>query len=198
VTAAEEVELVDRLRAGDEAAFVTLVRRHHPALIRVASAYVPSREIAEEVVQEAWLGVLQGIDRFEGRSSLKTWLYRIVVNRARTAGVREHRETPADLSAPVVPAARFGPDGTWVEPPAPWTEAVEDRVTAGALVPRIREILKELPALQAHVVELRDMDGLTAAETCELLGISESNQRVLLHRGRSKLRAALDAELREG
>jgi RNA polymerase sigma-70 factor, ECF subfamily len=194
----EEVELVDRLRAGDEDAFATVVRRHHPAMVRLASVYVPNRDVAEEVAQEAWLGVVRGIEKFEGRSSLKTWLFRIVVNRARSAGVREHRETPTDLSDTAVPPDRFGPDGGWVEPPVPWTEQVEDRLTAEALLPRVRGCLNQLQPIQAQVVTLRDVDGLSAGETCAILQISEANQRVLLHRGRAKLRALLDAELREG
>jgi RNA polymerase sigma-70 factor (ECF subfamily) len=195
--ATDEVALLNRLRAGDEQAFVTLVRQHHPALVRLASTYVPNRDIAEEVVQEAWLGVLRGIDKFEGRSSLKTWLYRIVVNRARSAGVREHRETPADLSGSAEPAERFAKDGSWADPPVPWTEEVEDRVTAAALLQRIRHCLNRLPDGQRQVIELRDIDGLSPDETCSVLGITEANQRVLLHRGRARLRGLLDAELRE-
>lgn len=198
MTATDEVELVDRLRAGDEEAFVTLVRRHHSGLIRLASSYVPNRDVAEEVVQEAWLGVVRGIEKFEGRSSLKTWLYRIVVNRARSAGVREHRETPADLTESTGPSERFAPDGSWVEPPVPWTEQVDDRLTAAALNDRIRDCLDTLPDGQRQVVTLRDIDGLTPGETCAVLGISEANQRVLLHRGRARLRGLLDAEMREG
>ena len=198
MTATDEVELVDRLRAGDEEAFVTLVRRHHTGLIRLASSYVPNRDVAEEVVQEAWLGVVRGIEKFEGRSSLKTWLYRIVVNRARSAGVREHRETPADLTEPNSPTERFGADGGWLEPPVPWTDQVDDRLTAAALNGRIHDCLDTLPDGQRQVVTLRDIDGLTPGETCAVLGISEANQRVLLHRGRARLRGLLDAEMREG
>jgi RNA polymerase sigma-70 factor, ECF subfamily len=197
VTATDEVALLDLLRAGDEQAFVTLVRRHHPALVRLASTYVPNRDIAEEVVQEAWLGVLRGLEKFEGRSSLKTWLYRIVVNRARSAGVREHRETPADLSGSAEPGEQFRSDGSWADPPVPWTEEVEDRVTAAALLSRVRHCLGRLPDGQRQVVELRDIDGLSPDETCSVLGITEANQRVLLHRGRARLRGLLDAELRE-
>lgn len=192
---AEERDLLDRLRAGDEEAFAMLVRRHHPAMVRLASAYVPNRAVAEEVVQEAWLGVVRGIERFEGRSSLKTWLYRIVVNRARTAGVREHRETPIDLTGPV---EQFGPHGGWVDPPVPWTDAVDDRLTAATTLERLPALLAELPDSQRQVVTLRDVDGLSPEETCAVLGISESNHRVLLHRGRARLRGLLDAELREG
>lgn len=198
MAATDELELLDRLRAGDEDAFVTLVRRHHPALVRLASAYVPNRDVAEEVVQEAWLGVVRGIDKFEARSSLKTWLYRIVVNRARTAGVREHRERPVDLTGSADNDPRFGPDGAWAAAPVPWTEEVEDRLTATAMLDRVRTCLAELPDGQRQVVTLRDVDGLSSSETCAVLDISEANQRVLLHRGRARLRDLLDAELREG
>lgn len=198
MTGAGEVALLDRLRAGDEQAFVALVRQHHPAMVRLASAYVPNRDVAEEVVQEAWLGVVRGIEKFEGRSSLKTWLYRIVVNRARSAGVRERRETPADLSGPGEQAERFGSDGGWVEPPVPWTDHVDDRLTAVSLVDRVRHCLDRLPDVQRQVVTLRDIDGLTPGETCTVLGITEANQRVLLHRGRARLRGFLDVEMREG
>jgi RNA polymerase sigma-70 factor (ECF subfamily) len=193
---ANEVGLLERLRAGDEQAFVTLVRQHHPALVRLASAYVPNRAVAEEVVQEAWLGVVRGIEKFEGRSSLKTWLYQIVVNRARSAGVREHRETPADLSDPTSSIERFGSDGGWIEPPVPWTEQVDDRLTAAALLARVRACLDLVPDGQRQVVTLRDLDGLTSGEVCNVLGISEANQRVLLHRGRARLRGLIDLDMR--
>lgn len=198
MTAGDELELLERLRAGDEQAFATLVRRHHADMVRLASTYVPNRAVAEEVVQESWLGVVRGIERFEGRSALRTWLYSIVVNRARSAGVREHRETPTDFSGTTEPAERFQPDGRWVEPPTPWTEQIEDRLTAAALLTRVRECLPQLPDGQRQVVTLRDLDGLTPDETCTVLGITEANQRVLLHRGRARLRGLLDSELREG
>jgi RNA polymerase sigma-70 factor (ECF subfamily) len=141
--------------------------------------------------------VLRGIDQFEGRSSLKTWLYRIVVNRARSTGVREHRETPADLTGATGPAEQFTKDGSWVDPPVPWTEEVEDRLTAAALLDRVRHCLNRLPDAQRQVVELRDIDGLSPEEACTVLGITEANQRVLLHRVRARLRTLLDSEIRE-
>jgi RNA polymerase sigma-70 factor, ECF subfamily len=198
VTTTDEVELLARLRAGDENAFAIVVRRHHAAMVRLATAYVPNRDVAEEVVQEAWLGVLRGIEKFEGRSSLKTWLYRIVLNRARSAGVRERRETPLDLTGPAETADHFRADGAWADPPVPWTEQVEERLTAQAMRGRLRECLYSLPANQRDVVTLRDVDGLSSGEACDVLGISEANQRVLLHRGRARLRQLLDAEMREG
>ena len=192
----DDAALVSRLRAGDETAFVTLVEQYHAPLLRLAQTFVPNRAVAEEVVQEAWLGVVRGIDRFEGRSSLKTWLFRIVVNRARTAGVRERRETPVDLAAhePAVPPERFNADGQWADPPAAWVEDAEDRLTAARTVARISEFLDQVPAAQRQVVLLRDFEGLPAPEVCHLLGLTEANQRVLLHRGRSRIRGMLETE----
>jgi RNA polymerase sigma-70 factor, ECF subfamily len=197
VTSINEIELVDRLRAGDETAFTTLVRSHHPGMVRLARGYVPNRAVAEEVAQEAWLGLLRGVDKFEGRSSLKTWLYRIVVNRARSAGVRERREIPLDLSASGQAVDRFAPDGAWANPPVPWTDQIDERLTAASLSEQIHACLDTLPHNQREVITLRDIDGLSAAETCEVLGITEANQRVLLHRGRARLRMHLDSAMRQ-
>ena len=187
----DDVQLLDRLRAGDETAFVSLVRTHHASLVRLAAHYVPNREVAEEVVQDAWLGVVRGLDRFEGRSSLRTWLFRIVVNRARTTGVREHRETPVEH------LERFDDEGAWADPPVPWTDEVDDRLTAAVLSERVHACLAGLPSLQRSVVTLRDVEGLSPSDVCHVLGITEANQRVLLHRGRSRLRHLLDPDLRE-
>lgn len=189
----EEVRLLERLRAGDEDAFVTLVTRHHDSMLRLASSYVPSRAAAEEVVQETWLGVVKGIDRFEGRSSLRTWLLRILVNRARTTGARERRLVPVGDVEPAVDPARFGPDGMWASPPVPWAEEVEERLDAAGLAGTLRTAFSLLPPRQREVVALRDVDGLTSREVCEVLDISEGHQRVLLHRGRSRLRQALES-----
>ncbi len=189
-------ELVSRLQAGDEQAFVSLVGRYHPAMVRLAMGFVPSREVAEEVAQEAWLGVVRGIHRFEGRSSLKTWLFRIVVNRARTAGEHERRVYRRERGRhPVVDPSRFGPDGMWRDPPAAWADEVDDRLAAHQTLERLRSMLDRLPVAQRQVVLMRDMEGLPAAEVCAVLAISETNQRVLLHRGRSRLRAMLEDEL---
>jgi RNA polymerase sigma-70 factor (ECF subfamily) len=191
----DEGELLRRLRAGDEVAFAALVERYHAPLIRVALTFVPSRAVAEEVVQDTWLGVLRGVDRFEGRSSLQTWLYRILVNRARTTGVREHRSLPLADTEPAVDPARFAPDGTWASPPEHWSDEVDERLSAPALAARIRMLVEELPAGPRQVVTLRDVEGLSSAEVCEVLGITEGNQRVLLHRGRSRVRAVLEQEM---
>ena len=190
-----DVELLERLRAGDEQAFVTLVARHHDSMLRLASSFVPSTAIAEEVVQDTWLGVVRGIDRFEGRSSLQTWLLRILVNRARTAGVKERRHTPIGDAERAVDASRFDETGRWSSPPAHWIEQADERLEAATLKDTIRAALGDLPPLQREVVGLRDVDGLTTREVCEVLDITEGNQRVLLHRGRSRLRQALESEL---
>ena len=194
-----DADLVVRLRAGDEAAFAALVERYHASLLRLAQTMVPSRAIAEEVVQETWLGVVRGIGRFEGRSSLRTWLFHILVNRARTTGVRENRRAPAFTEwVPAVEPSRFGKDGAWVDPPTPWPDDIDDRLAAEMMAGRVRARLSHLPDLQRQVVTLRDLEGMGAAEVCQLLGISDANQRVLLHRGRSRIRSMLERELGKG
>lgn len=197
---APDADLVSRLQSGDGAAFVELVDRYHTPLLRLARTFVANQAVAEEVVQDVWLGVVRGIERFEGRSSLKTWLFRIMVNRARSTGVREHRETPVDLSVsePAVSPDRFDRRGQWAEPPAAWAEEAEDRLAAKALAGRITGLLERLPEAQRQVVVMRDVEGLASAEVCSVLGISEGNQRVLLHRGRSRLRGMLEAERGNG
>jgi RNA polymerase sigma-70 factor (ECF subfamily) len=191
----EDEELVARLRAGDEQAFVALVSRHHAAMVRVTSSFVSSAAVAEEVVQDTWLGVLRGIDGFEGRSSFRTWLLRILVNRARSTGVREHRSVAVGDAGPAVDRSRFDASGAWMSPPQHWVEDSENRLLAEGLADQIHVALGELPARQREVVVLRDVDGLSGPEVCDVLEISEANQRVLLHRGRSHLRQALENEL---
>jgi RNA polymerase sigma-70 factor, ECF subfamily len=189
-----DAPLLDRLRSGDERAFVILVERYRPTMLRLAAGYVPNHAIAEEVVQDAWLGFLRGLSRFEERSSVRTWLFRILINRARTAGVRERRSTAiSDLTA-TVDAARFDSAGNWLAPPEAWTDLVDDRLTADKMAEAIRVAMVDLPARQREVVTLRDIEGLTSAEVCGVLDISEANQRVLLHRGRSRLRQRLESE----
>ena len=187
-------ELLTRLRAGDESAFAMLVDRYHAPMIRLASTYVPSRAVAEEVVQDTWLGVVRGIDRFEGRSSLKTWLFRILVNRARSTGPRERRSAPLGHGETVDPD-RFQADGTWSAPPAPWTDDVDERLDAAGIAGRVRDVIDELPDGQREVVLLRDVEGVSSADACAILGITEGNQRVLLHRGRARVRRVLELEL---
>lgn len=175
---------------------MSLVDRYHGAMVRLAMGFVPTRAVAEEVAQEAWLGVVRGIHRFEQRSSLKTWLFRIVVNRARTAGAHERRVYRRERGRrPVVDPSRFGPDGTWSDPPAPWADDVDDRLAARQAVEHLGSMLDRLPVAQRQVVLMRDVEGLSAREVCDVLAISEANQRVLLHRGRSRLRAMLEDEL---
>jgi RNA polymerase sigma-70 factor (ECF subfamily) len=194
-TGDEEDELIARLRAGDEQAFVLLVARHHAAMIRLASSFVSSRAVAEEVVQDTWLGVLRGIDGFAGRSSFGTWLLRILVNRARSTGVRERRSVAIGDAGPVVDSSRFDASGAWMSPPEHWVEDSDDRLLAQGLSEELTAALEALPAHQREVVMLRDVDGLSGHEVCEVLEISEANQRVLLHRGRSHLRQVLEDEL---
>jgi RNA polymerase sigma-70 factor, ECF subfamily len=186
--------LLSRLRAGDEQAFVTLVRRHHAAMLRLASAYVPSLAVAEEVVQDTWLGVLRGIDGFEGRSSVRTWLFRILVNRARTAGKRERRSIAVGDPVRAVDQSRFDASGAWASPPEHWIEDADDRLHAAKLAARLRSAIDELPDRQREVVTLRDVEGLSSEEVCGVLAISQINQRVLLHRGRSRLRQVLETD----
>jgi len=193
--AVEDAELVTRLRAGDEDAFRFLVERYHSSLLRLAQTMVPSRAVAEEVVQDTWLGLVRGIKGFEGRSSLRTWLFHVLVNRARSTGARERRPGTGATSGPTVDPGRFGPRGNWADPPVPWPEEVDDRIVARQLAERIRRRIGELPELQRQVVTLRDLEGLGAAEVCALLDISEGNQRVLLHRGRARLRSMLENEM---
>jgi RNA polymerase sigma-70 factor (ECF subfamily) len=196
-------QLVERVRAGDGDAFTELVSRYHRLMFRIARGYVRTDAVAEEVVQEAWLAVVRGIERFEGRSSFKTWLLRIVANRAMTQGAREARSVPfaslqdGDGSEPSVSPEHFHPPGepgagAWSTPPDPWPE---EQLLAGEARAVIEHAIEELPALQRAVVTMRDIEGWSAEEAQEALGITAANQRVLLHRGRQRVRAALAAYL---
>jgi len=206
----EELDLLAALRRGEESAFASLVDRHHNSLLRLAQMYVQSRAVAEEVVQETWLGVLQGLGRFEGRSSLKTWIFRILMNRARTRGEREGRSIPfsalagpdSDPAEAAVEAERFlerghpdwRPDWDhhWASPPKSWGGNPEERLLAKETRTHLQRAIEALPATQREVITLRDVEGWTSEEVCNVLGISETNQRVLLHRARSKVRGALE------
>jgi RNA polymerase sigma-70 factor (ECF subfamily) len=204
---AEQAQL-QALRRGDEVAFQQLVAAYHPMMVRLAQMYVDDRHTAEDVAQEAWLGMLRGLERFEGRSSLKTWLLTIVSNLAKTRGKREKRSVPfaffanydQDTDEPAVPSERFRAAGDryaghWAAKPAPWHFDPE----ANALNVEVRNFLEmaieRLPAQQRVVLTLRDIQGWTADEVCNALGIAETNQRVLLHRARSKVRRALEEYL---
>jgi RNA polymerase sigma-70 factor, ECF subfamily len=205
---ADEAALVAALRRGDEAAFVRLVEALHGSMLRLAMIHVGDRATAEEVVQDAWLGVLRQLDRFEGRSSLKTWILRITSNRAKTRAIRERRTLPfsalpggdQDADEPVVDLDRFLPAGHrwaghWAWPPASWRDVPEDRLLSRETMTEVERAVDRLPPAQRAVLVLRDVEGLTAAEACRLLELSEGNQRVLLHRARSKVRAALERHL---
>lgn len=202
---AEDARLVASLRGGDEHAFALLLDRYHSSLVRLASVYVRDRAVAEEVAQETWLGVVQGIGRFEGRSSLKTWIFRILTNIAKTRGEREGRSVPFtslasfdDENEPSVEPERFLDashpvwPGHWASPPASWDDIPERRLASAETLGKIREAIGALPPLQAQVISLRDVEGWSSEEVCELLGLSEVNQRVLLHRARSKVRRVLE------
>ena len=193
-----DAEIVVRLRAGDQNAFAEIVRSWSPAMLRVARAHVHSHATAEEVVQETWLGVLRGLDGFEGRAQLRTWVFRILVNTARRHGKREARMSE-ELAAPTVDPARFrGDDDTdwprhWHDEAVPVETLPEPALLAREFRDVLAAALGELPERQRAVVELRDVHGLDAQEVCELLDLTPANQRVLLHRGRARLRAAWEA-----
>jgi RNA polymerase sigma-70 factor (ECF subfamily) len=196
----DDTVLTKALAARDGDAFGFLLDRYHTPLVRLACQYVPSRAVAEEVVQETWLAVIQGIDRFEGRSTVKTWLFGILLNIARTRGVREQRSIPFSAAAPVdgderaVDPSRFRKfrkAGTWKQPPDPWPDPEQQAVVREEL-DVVQAAIDELPGAQREVITLRDVLGCSAAEVCDVLGVSDGNQRVLLHRARSKVRAAVE------
>ena len=200
----QDLRLLEGVREGDEQAFEALVRRYSGQLLRVAQMYVPSRAVAEEVVQETWLGVLRGAERFEGRSSVKTWLFRILVNVARTRARKESRSIPfssaagpADADEPLLDPSRFQSaqdrqPNWWSAPPSAWP-LPEDSLLGGEALRVILGAIEELPDSQREVVTLRDVEGWSAEEVRNALEITDTNQRVLLHRGRTKLRAALES-----
>jgi RNA polymerase sigma-70 factor, ECF subfamily len=202
-----DARLLQGLRSRDESTFAELVREYNASLLRVAEVYVPSRAVAEEVVQEAWIGVLNGIDRFEARSSLKTWIFRILTNIAKTRGQREGRtvpfsslERPEAVPEPAVDADRFLPadherwPGHWSARPEPWPQ---ERLLAAETRAVLERAIEELPPAQRAVISLRDLEGWSSGEACNALGVSETNQRVLLHRARSKVRQVLEDYLSE-
>ena len=205
---ADDHQLVTALRAGDEAAFTALVGRYQAPMLRLASLYVHSPAAMEEVVQETWVGLLRGIDQYEGRSSFKTWLFRILTNQAKRRGGKEKRCIPFSALAreelttvdPAVDPDRFlAPDdewaGHWATPLSEWRETPEDAIIAGETHAQVRCAINELPPAQRVVMTLRDVEGWSAAEACDTLGLSETNQRVLLHRARSKVRRAIEPYL---
>lgn len=204
----EDAAFLQALRNGDETAFASLVNRYHASLLRLAMAFVPSQAIAEEVVQETWIGVLEGLSRFEGRSSLKTWIFRILTNQAKTRGVRESRSVPFsplgnegdDPQAPAVDPSRFQSSGYWIDhwasPPNSWEAKTPERLLLSKECgQQMEKAIEALPPTQRQVLVLRDLDELSSEEVCNILGISETNQRVLLHRARSRVRRALERYL---
>jgi len=202
-----DMRLVEALRRGDESVFGELIERYQPALMSVATRYVGSRSVAEEVVQDTWVGLLRGIDRFEGRSSLKTWLFRILVNTAMSRSRNERRCVPFSAlgstagEEDAVDPDRFidGADerwlGGWAAAPSDWATIPEERLLSAEMLEHVRRAIETLPARQREVIVLRDVEGWSSEEVREALTLSEANQRVLLHRARSKVRAALEREL---
>jgi RNA polymerase sigma-70 factor (ECF subfamily) len=206
----DDLRLIEQLRSGNEAAFVLLVDRYAPAMLRLAMAYVRTWSVAEEVVQETWTGVLEGLNRFEGRSSLKTWIFRILSNCAITRAQRESRSIPFsslhdydnDFAEPAVDPDRFFPAdhqwaGHWISFPSNWVEMPEECLLSQETRASIEGAIAALPPSQREIIILRDVEGWTSEETCNFLGISEGNQRVLLHRARSKVRGMLEQYFEE-
>lgn len=199
-----EDALLERLLAGDEEAFSELVSAHHGALLRLAVTFVSDRGAAEEVVQETWLGVLKGLKSFEKRASLKTWIFRILVNRARSRGARDGRtltfsalEDPDEDGGDLLD--RFSAKGQWVQPPSLWQEQdPEDLLLRAETVDWLENAIASLPPNQRAVVTLRDIEGIDAQEVCNVLAITETNQRVLLHRARTRVRGMLEEHLKRG
>ena len=206
VTSSDDLEQLEALRNGDERAFASLVDRYYGSLLRLAMAYVPSRAVAEEVVQETWVGVLEGLSRFEGRSSLKTWIFRILTNRAKTRGQRERRYEPMGLGGdsgdnpdgPAVDPDRFLKSGYfvdhWVSQPNAWEDETPERlILSKETRAQIEKAIEALPPTQRQVITLRDIEEVSSQEVCNILDITETNQRVLLHRARSKVRRTLES-----
>lgn len=202
---ATDLARLDALRSRDEAAFRALVAEHGPWMLRLARRRAPSEAVAEEIVQEAWLAILQGLDRFEGRSTLRTWIFSIV---SHIGGAQLHREIrtipfsayTTETEGPSVPPERFRPPGSaqaggWLTPPPPWDESPEQFVAGNEAQGMIAQAIDRLPPAQREVISLRDVEGWSAAEVCNALGLSETNQRVLLHRARSSVRLELEGYL---
>jgi RNA polymerase sigma-70 factor (ECF subfamily) len=202
----DDAELVRRIRAGDRTAFTALVRRHGGPLLRLARVFVRDESLAEEVVQDTWVAVLDGLDGFEGRAAFRTWLYRILANRARTRATREGRTVPFSALAqgddggdPILEPDRFDERGMWRDPPVGWSEETPERLALAAETRAVMEAaVAALPPNQRAVLVLRDEEGLETEEICNLLGLTVTNQRVLLHRARTRVRQAIEAHMRGG
>jgi len=202
-----EGPLLARLRQGDESAFDQLVKQHHGSLVRMAMGYVADRAVAEEVVQDTWMAVIESLDRFEGRSSLRTWIFGILIHKAKDRGVREKRHTTFsdfesydDDNEEAVDPSRFQQSGEWaghwVFPPQPWDDQTPEKLLASQqAVNAMNRAIKELPATLKEVLILRDVEGVESNEICELLEITETNLYVRLHRARERVRAAVETYL---
>jgi RNA polymerase sigma-70 factor, ECF subfamily len=200
----EDGSLVAAILQGDDDAFTTLIDRYHPSLIRMATLFVRDRHIAEEVAQETWIGVLRGLDRFEGRSTFRTWLFGILANQAKRRGERERRIIPfsalsqlPDGDDPALPEERFRPPGAdwagwWATPPTAWEIAPEEAALSAEVRAELEQAIATLPPNQRAVLTLRDVEGWETREICNVLGLTPTNQRVLLHRARSRVRQELE------
>lgn len=194
----DDAELLQSLLSGDESAFAELVQRYHATLVKVARYYVGGVTSAEDVAQDTWIAVIKGVEKFERRSSFKTWLLRICANRARTFGVKEHRSIPVDPneSGPSVSAHRFDQGGFWSDPPVPFTDVVDARLDNAVILGAVRHAIDTLGEPQRAVVTLRDVEGLSTQEVGTLLGLSEANVRVILHRGRARVREIVEEAMK--
>jgi len=207
IEARDDASVIEALRRGDEGAFARLVDDYHARLNRVARLYIANRAVADEVVQDTWLGVIEGIWAFQGRSSLKTWIFRILINRAKTRAAREGRVVPfARFDVEVEPAAAVAPDrfhpadhptepGHWTHPPSDPDSSPDRRLLAREAREHLQNAIEALPEHQRLVLMLRDVDGCSTEEVCNALGVQETNARVLLHRARAKVRSALEPYL---
>jgi RNA polymerase sigma-70 factor (ECF subfamily) len=197
VSHVDDEELLGRFLGGDRDAFRTLVVRYQPTVLQIARYYVNSAATAEDVAQDTWIAVLKGAERFEGRATFKTWLFRIVANRARTTGTREKRQVPVDPTDPVS-GDRFNTEGMWKEPPASFTDLLADGEANVQLAAAVRTAIAELPEMQRSVVTLHDVEGLSTSEVASLLELSEANARVVLHRARAHIREVVERVAKGG
>lgn len=197
VSRVDDEELLGRFLAGDRDAFRALVVRYQPTVLQIARYYVNSGATAEDVAQDTWIAVLKGVERFEGRATFKTWLFRIVANRARTTGTREKRQIPVDPTDPVS-GDRFNTEGMWKEPPAFFADLLADGEANAQLAATVRTAIAGLPEIQRSVVTLRDVEGLSTSEVASLLELSESNARVVLHRARAHIREVVERVAKGG
>lgn len=193
----DDEELLRRFLTGDREAFRTLVQRYQPVLVQIARYYVNSTATAEDVAQDTWIAVLKGAERFEGRASFKTWLFRIVANRARSTGTREKRQVPTDPTDPVA-GSRFNSEGMWKEPPVSFADVLAESESNSAVAAAIHAAIAELPEMQRSVVTLRDVEGLSTGEIASLLELSEANTRVVLHRARAHIREVVERVAKGG